>query len=261
MTERRQHAYTTAERDPDPAPETSHAERARTLLHLGEVGVLSTHSRKREGYPFGSLMPYAIDPEGRPLVLISTMAMHTRNLLGDPRASLFVAAPGAAGDPLGAARVTLIGDATPVPDTDVDEVRAAYLERHANASYWVDFEDFVFYRLDIVDAYFVGGFGVMGWVEAEAFRDAEPDPLAEAAPGILKHMNADHADALLLLAHSLKGIEAEAAEMTAVDRLGFHVRLKTPERMRSVRIGFREEVRSPETCREALVAMVRDARR
>src|SRR5271156_4766850 len=98
----RQHAYT------GPAlphlPEPSHAERVRTLVAQATVATLSTLSRKHVGFPFGSLMPYALDPEGRPLFLISNMAMHTQNLRADPRASLFVAQPAEGGDPLGAAR-------------------------------------------------------------------------------------------------------------------------------------------------------------
>src|SRR5271166_4881201 len=81
-------------------PEPSFAERARTLMHLGRIGTLSTQSRKQPGFPFGSLMPYALDGQGRPVFLISTMAMHTQNLQADPRASLLVTEPGASGDPL-----------------------------------------------------------------------------------------------------------------------------------------------------------------
>ena len=88
-----------------------------------------------------------------------------------------------------------------------------------------------------------------------------PEELNDSAVGIIQHMNADHADALLLLARAIKGIQAEEAEMTAVDRLGFHVRLKTSKRMRSVRIGFPEEVRSAGACRTVLIAMVEEARK
>ena len=260
MAKTRQHSYTTIEHDLNPAPETSYAERSRTLLHLGKVGVLSTHSRKQEGFPFGSIMPYALDAAGSPLFLISSMAMHTQNLVGDPRASLFVTVPEAKGDPLGAARLTVIGKASEVPKAELKDVREAYLSRHENARYWVDFKDFAFYRMEVADLYFVGGFGVMGWVEKDEFGKADPDPLAEAASGILAHMNADHAEALVLIARSVKGIEAEEAKMTAVDRLGFHVRLKTPKRVRSVRIGFPAEVRSSQDCRNALVGLVKEAR-
>jgi putative heme iron utilization protein len=189
MTEQRQHAYTAETEEPNPAPETSYAERARTMLSLNQVGVLSTQSNKCEGFPFGSTMPYALNDAGRPLFLISAMAMHTKNLQADPHASLFVTVPEAQSDPLGAGRMTLIGKAEPVPKDDLAAARGAYLARHENAKYYVDFADFSFWRLNPVDLYFIGGFGVMGWVENSDFEQAVPDPLAEAAVEILEHMN------------------------------------------------------------------------
>src|SRR5262250_2710168 len=105
----RKHAGTGAAGDQPPVPEPSFAERARTLMYLGRIGSLSTHSRKQPGFPFGSVMPYAVDEHGRPIFLISTMAMHTQNLQADPRASLLVTKADD-DDPLGASRVTLIGN-------------------------------------------------------------------------------------------------------------------------------------------------------
>src|SRR5471030_445335 len=95
----RKHAYTTSTAAGDtPLPETSFAERARTLVHLGRIGSLSTLSRKQPGFPFGSVLPYSLDEHGRPIFLISTMAMHTQNLKAEPRASLLVTQPNAEGD-------------------------------------------------------------------------------------------------------------------------------------------------------------------
>jgi heme iron utilization protein len=241
-------------------PEPSFAERARTLLHLARVGTLSTVSRKQPGYPFGSVMPFGLDDHGRPIFLISSMAMHTQNLQSDPKASLLVAEPGVSSDPLGSGRVTLIGKVGRVPDSDRSSTRDLYLARHENSRYWVDFEDFAFYRMDVIDLYYVGGFGVMGWVEAGHYGDARPDPLADDAAGILEHMNADHADALILLARNYAGIEAQEATMTSVDRLGFNVRLKTPERIRGARIAFLREATTPTETRKILVEMVKQAR-
>jgi putative heme iron utilization protein len=107
-------------------------------------------------------MPYGLDEHGRPIFLISTMAMHTQNLKADPRASLLITPADAGDDPLGASRVTLVGNVLPVPQSEVADARTLYLERYANSKYWVDFEDFSFYRMDLVDVYYVGGFGVMG---------------------------------------------------------------------------------------------------
>src|ERR687887_1478618 len=105
-------------------PEPTYAERARTLAYLGRVGMLATLSRRHPGHPFASVMPYALDGGGRPLVLISSMAMHTQNLQADPRASLLVAQPGLGSqrdeseDSLARARLTLMGEARVVPPTE-----------------------------------------------------------------------------------------------------------------------------------------------
>ena len=256
----RKHAGPGPASDQPPVPEPTFAERARTLVYLGRIGSLSTLSRKQPGFPFGSVMPYGLDDHGRPIFLISTMAMHTQNLQADPRASLLVTQEDAGGDPLGASRVTLVGNVLPVPDAEVAEARKLYLARHANSKYWVDFEDFSFYRMDVVDVYYVGGFGVMGWVSASDYDRSQPDPLADSMAEIIQHMNADHKDALVLLARKFARIESQEATMTAVDRLGFHVRLKTQDGMRGARIAFLREVSNPAETRKVLVEMVQQAR-
>ena len=256
----RQHAAAGPSTNESLVPEPSYAERARTLVHLGRIGSLSTLSQKRPGWPFGSVMPYGLDQLGRPSFLISTMAMHTQNILGDSRASLLVTHPDASGDPLGAARVTLMGKTSRVAEEEVQQVRDVYLLRYESAKYWVDFNDFAFYRMELVDVYYVGGFGVMGWVAADEYARAKADPLADTASEIIQHMNADHADALVLLARGFAGVEAEKATMTSVDRLGFHLRLKTAERVHSTRVPFTREVRNTQETRTVLVEMVHQAR-
>jgi hypothetical protein len=205
-------------------------------------------------------MPYGLDDQGRPIFLISTMAMHTQNLQADPRASLLVTQDAADGDPLGASRVTLVGNVQRIPESEVAEARALYLARYANSKYWVDFEDFSFYRMEVVDVYYVGGFGVMGWVSASEYSHSQPDPLSDSMAEIIEHMNADHKDALVLLAREFARIESQEATMTAVDRLGFHARLKTEKGMRGTRIPFLREVRSSGEARTVLVEMVQEAR-
>ena len=254
----RQHANTGPA--PPKLPEPSHAERVRTLVSQLTIATLSTLSRRHAGFPFGSLMPYALDPEGRAIFLISNMAMHTQNLKADPRASLFVAQPAEGGDPLGAARATLIGQVKPVPERDIAFAREIYITTHENSRYWVDFADFGFFRLEPVHIYYVGGFGVMGWVEARDYEEASVDPLATAASGVIAHMNADHVDTMILLARTHAGLEAVEASMTSVDRLGFHLRLKTVEGMKGARINFLHEVRTPQETREVLTEMLRQAK-
>lgn len=257
---RRSHADTDGPPGPQ-LPEPSHAERARTLVSQASEGSLGSLSHRRPGDPFVSLMPFAGEEEGTLLFLVSNLAVHTRNLDADPRASLLVREPEAGDrDPLGLARVTLVGSTSRVGAPESETVRSRYLDQHPNARYWVDFSDFSFRRMRVEEAYYVGGFGVMGWVDGKAYATAEPDPLRDAATGILEHVNQDHTDALLLFARHA-GIEApEEARMTGVDRLGFNLRVRTDERVRGLRLAFPEEARTGARVRECLVAMVRDAR-
>jgi heme iron utilization protein len=173
---------------------------------------------------------------------------------------LLVAQQETDGEPLGASRVTLVGNILPVENTELAEARKLYLDRHANSKYWVDFEDFSFYRMSVVDVYYVGGFGVMGWVSASEYDRSQPDPLADSMSEIIQHMNADHKGALVLLAREFAHIESQETKMTSVDRLGFHVRMKTRDGIRGARIAFLREVSSPAETRKVLVEMVRQAR-
>ena len=244
--------------DRQAVPEPSFAERARTLVHQARAGTLATLSRKHAGHPFASPMPYALDAEGRPLLLISAMAVHTQNLQADPRASLLVTQPDISGEPLAGGRVTLMGEAGRVAD-DAATAREVYLARHPTARYWADFEDFALWRLEVRDVYFVAGFGAMGWVDSSEYRSARPDPLLDAAPGILEHMNRDHSDALRAYARGFAGVEAEEATMAAVDRLGFRLRLRQGARRWSVRIAFPREVTTAAESRAVLIEMLRQA--
>ena len=155
-----------------------------------------------------------------------------------------------------AAAVVRIEQLYPWPFDAVAQAIASY----PNASYWVDFKDFAFFRMEIEDIYFVGGFGVMGWVAAKDYLKAEPDPLADSARDIIDHMNTDHVEAMLLLSRGIAGVEGTDAKMTAIDRLGFHLRVTTSEGMRGLRIPLDRESRTADETRKVLVDMVRKYR-
>jgi hypothetical protein len=242
------------------SPEPSLAERARTLVHLGRTGSLSTLSARHPDWPFASVMPYGLDSRGRPTFLISSMAMHTQNLLRDPRASLLITQAEAHHDPLAIARITLMGTVARVPQDDLAQVRDAYLARHREASMWADFGDFAWFRMELRESYLVQGFGVMGWISAEDYDQAEVDPLADIAASILEHMNDDHAEALVLLARHFGQCPADTARMIAVDRLGFHLQVHHQGEPKGLRLAFPQEVRSASEVRQVLVQMVQQAR-
>jgi heme iron utilization protein len=252
-------------RDEGGAPDArapSHAERCRTLVSGAKSATLCTIAREPSGYPYGSLVTIAIDGAGRPLFLLSELAEHTGNLQVRPEASVLVTEPlGTHDQPLALGRVTLLGRCTRMNPAEQEEVRGTFLEQQPNASYYIDYGDFAFYRLDPVTLRYVGGFGRMSWVTAEEYAAAEPDPLASSAVGILKHMNDDHADALLAYAKGLAGIaDAVGATLTAVDRYGFELAARTPKGPRAARLAFAAPLTTADDVRAAMVEMVKRAR-
>jgi len=239
-------------------PTPTHAERARSLVARISTGTLCTLALEPEGYPYGSFVTVAFD-EGNPVFLISGLAEHTKNLERDPRASLLVAESGAA-DPLANGRVTMLGPCTRV-EGDGGSARAAFLAVHPNSSYYADFRDFGFWQLRVDHVRYIGGYGRMSWISKADWLAAEPDPLDPSAAGIIAHMNADHADAMVLFCRAFsKATEVTAARMTGVDRYGFEMSAMTPMGPRPVRLAFGRSVSTPEEARAALIAMVKDAR-
>ncbi len=240
-------------------PTPSHAEYARTLLQRVDMGVLSTHATEFEGHPYGSLVIYGVH-EGDPVLLISALAEHTKNLEASPRCSLLVHERGP-DNPLALARATFVAHGERVDGSERDVVAEAFLNRHPDAKYYADFTDFAYWRLRVSGVRYIGGFGRMSWIEPDAWSSAEPDPLIADAKGIIDHMNEDHADALRLYseAFSRSGPVGEAI-MTGVDRYGFEMSVTTEHGPRPVRIAFEDPVASSKDVRVAMVAMVKAAR-
>lgn len=239
--------------------EPTDAERSRTLLAAAGTGSLATIGAG--GFPFGSLVSHAVDPRGRPLLLLSDLAEHSRNLAADPRASLMAVERGA-GDPLALARVTVLGT---VEELRGDE-RAAALPVYRAAqpgAFYADFADFRLYRLEVSSVRYVGGFGRMSWVDAAEYTAAEPDPLRPHADRIIEHMNDDHADALALFCRVLADRPGTAAaEMVGVDRYGFAVLAADgPDGDRvAVRLRFDAPTDTADGVRQAMIELLRRAR-
>lgn len=244
------------------------AERARTLVASATDGTLSTVALDPPGYPFGSIVTFALDGAGAPLILMSAMAEHARNLDADTRASLLVAASGEGAGRLAVARATLVGSVQPVADDAQAAATARYLEVHPGA-FWARFGDFAVRRLAVEAIRYVRGFGEMSWVEPAAYASAEADPLAAAEPGIVAHMNDDHADALVAMVDAYLEVDAavRGVTMLACDRYGFEVRIDLDAaddgapRMAFGRIGFDTVLDAPDQARAAMVLLTQGARR
>lgn len=239
----------------------SHAERARTLLASQRTATLSTVAEDPPGHPYGSFVTYAEDG-GQPVLLVSSLAEHTRHLRADPRASL-LAAESRSPDPLANGRVTLVGSARRAePGAERDRCRELFLTAHPNAAFYASFGDFDFWRLDVASARYIGGYGRMSWVDRDAYLAARPDPLAPHADAAIAHVNADHADVLVLCARAFsRAADASAAVLTAIDRYGFEMSVTTSAGLRPVRLAWDAEALTVDDVRREFVALAARARR
>jgi putative heme iron utilization protein len=214
---------------------------ARLLLRRARTGTLASLN-KDDGAPYASLVNVATDTQGFPLILVSRLAWHTRNLLADPRASLMVAEPPATGDALTGPRVTVMGRFATSPD---ESVQRRYLARHPEAELYAGFGDFAFWRLEPERAHAVAGFGRIETMLAdEVFPSC--GEMAALERSAIDHMNEDHADAIQLYAGKLLGASPVGWKIAGIDpdgadllrggevlRLAFEHRITTAEELRS----------------------------
>ena len=228
---------------------------AQRVLRLAATGSLATLGET--GAPFASLVTVATTPAGEPVMLLSTLAVHTRNLARDSRASLLLVAPGGeGGDPLAGARLTLTGR---VGAKESDPLlRRRFLSRHAEASGYAGFADFGFHRFTVEGAHLVAGFGrIVALTPAEVLTDcSDAGKLVEHEEGAVEHMNSDHADAIGLYATKLLGLPAGDWQLTGADPEGIDLRLGA---LRG-RLDFPERITTPGDLRGVLVHFAKEAR-
>ena len=236
-----------------PIAEFDAAAAVRKLLREGRSGALATLSA-HGGAPYCSLVNTATLPDGSPLLLISRLAVHTRNLLADPRVSLMLDER-KDGDPLQGARVTLTGTARA---TDDPLARQRYLARQPESAAFAGFGDFAFYRIEIAGAHLVAGFGrIVDLAPADILLDlSDAQTLVDAEPDIVAHMNADHAEACALYATRLLGAPAGAWRCAGCDPEG----LELQHGHTALRLTFPQRVNSPAALRAVLRHLAEQAR-
>ncbi|MCU0667959.1 MAG: DUF2470 domain-containing protein [Myxococcota bacterium] len=199
------------------------AAKARALLRKSDAGVLSTHSREMTGFPFGSLAPFAMTIEARPLIYVSQLAEHTRNLTADPRCCLTVVEAAATGDRQALGRASLLGEAHALPDAERAAVAERYFALFPEQRAYEDFHDFGFWRIEPVRVRWIGGFGEIRWIEPNEWLLPTPE-WAKGENGIVTHMNDDHADAMESMVGAILREEPRDVSMVRCDPEGFHLR-------------------------------------
>ena len=244
------------------SPPAEYATLARNWLLSTPHAVLSTTSAQEglEGWPFGSVVPFALSPSGAPFLLIAGIAQHTKNLRRDPRASLLVRDPAPNGDPQSTWRLTLLGRMNPLSSGDerIEERMARYRERVPDAPGYSEAHSFEIWEMEPERVRFIGGFGRIAWLDAASIRrDPTGSDFAGAAPRIVEHMNADHEDALRSIWASRRGVEPGQARIVEVDPAGFLVATRDPDDLGY--ISFGREIEASEA-REVFVELTRRAR-
>jgi hypothetical protein len=215
-----------------------------------------------DGDPWASLITYGALDDGAPVLCLSRLAEHGRNLAADPRASLIITQIDRPTDPLAAGRVTLAGRVERPPDAgSLAAARAAHLTAVPAASTYIDFSDFSLWILRIDRVRWVGGYGRMDSASGPDYAAAQPDPVATSASAAIAHLNADHADALLAIAQTLGGYpDATAATCSGLDRRGIDLTLDTPRGRAPTRVSFPATLTESAQLRAATVELTRRAR-
>jgi putative heme iron utilization protein len=222
---------------------------ARRLLNHQSVGVLSTQSLDVEGYPFGSIAPYALDYESEPTILISDLAQHTHNIKQNNKVSLTVFDQ-CVDDPQSNARLTWIGDAEAIDPNDT-AIRERYLRYFPSAESYFETHDFSFYQIRLQRARFIGGFGKIFWIEPDSML--VENPFRETEKGIVEHMNCDHQKALVHYCELLGRESIDAVSMTGIDSEGFDLLADK----RKLRIDFDSPIHTSEEARAKLIELAR----
>ncbi|KAK9734141.1 hypothetical protein RND81_04G117700 [Saponaria officinalis] len=213
--------------------------------------VMSRMHHRRQGYPFGSLVDFAPDSMGHPIFSFSPLAIHTRNLLADPRCTLVVQIPGWSG--LSNARVTIFGDVFPLPEDQQEWAHKQYMRKHQQgpSQQWGNF--YYFRMQNISDIYFIGGFGTVAWVDVKEYENLNPDKIAlEGGEQYLKELNAMFSKPLRELLSN--EIEVDDAALISIDSRGTDVRVRQGAQFNIQRISF-EEGHVVETLEEAKAAL------
>ena len=235
----------------------SAAEEARTIAASTNTATLA--SLTATGDPWASYVTYGL-LDGAPVLCVSQMAEHGRNLAGDPRASIAIVAPATDSDPLAGARITLAGVVEHPTGDELAAARAAHIAAVPAAKYYVDYSDFTLWVLRVDRVRWVGGYGRMDSASGADYLAAQPDPVTPAAARAIAHLNADHADALVSMTRAFGGYpDTDRAVCTGIDRYGLDVRVHTPRGVAYTRVGFPKPLTSAEQLRSVTAELAHAA--
>ena len=240
-----------------PVDPKSPAQQARAVARACRTASLATTMAGQNGQPYTSLVLVAFDHDAAPLLLISRLAEHTKNLISNDRVSLLCDGTAGFAEPLTGPRVSLLGRAAKTEDP---RHRARFLARHPSAEMYAGFGDFSFWHLTIERAHIVAGFGKIHWLDDYTYA-GETGTLIEAEAGILEHMNTDHADAVQLYAERLLGRAGDGWSLCGIDAEGCDlIRAAEDQGGELARLNFGKTIATADEARIELVRLVKQAR-
>ena len=247
------------------------AAEARQFLRSTRSGVLSSFSAKFSGYPFGSVMPFVLDHNCQPIVLISSIAEHTKNIITNPKVSLLVFQSNnlkSAEDLHANGRLTLIGEAVQIDKDDADLI-ARYCRYFPESIGYLAMHDFQFYRINIHQARYIAGFGKMGWLVGKELAGEEivdlksiekTATIAQLETSMIEHMNADHADSLLAYCQHFHSVKPSRVSIIGVDSDGFDIEAIINDDTKVLRFTFESPIFDANSARMAFVELSKAAR-
>lgn len=232
------------------------ATEAKQFLRTAHHGILSTHSAKFNGYPFGSVTPFILDHDCQPVILISSIAEHTKNIINNPKVSLVVFEKNE--DLQANARLTLLGEAEQIDKNDTN-LMARYGRYFPESVGYFAIHDFQFYRINITQARYIAGFGKMGWLDAGSINKVQiveaNKVIAELETDMIEHMNMDHKISLIQYCQYFYKIAPASAELIGVDTDGFDVETTMENEIKILRFNFDAPIFDAHSARLAFVAL------
>ncbi|CAH9050392.1 hypothetical protein PSECIP111854_00521 [Pseudoalteromonas sp. CIP111854] len=229
---------------------------ARTLVRQSNVCVISTISKNLAGYPFGSVSPFMSDNEGRLVFYIAGIAQHSRNLSEDSKVCATVFDAAEQGDQNAHARVTIVGDATLVPEDECEALLARYERQYPEAVSYRQAHDFALWRMDVKRVRYIGGFGHIFWIEKDEWQQAQPQWDLNDEANMVEHMNQDHSDANRLILKLTHNIEAQDVTMTTILTDGCYLRANEKNHY----VQFEKHCLDATSVRKELVRLTKAAR-
>ena len=223
-----------------------------SLYRGSDNGILSTVSKKHDDYPFGSFVTYVTSSARTAYLYLSDLADHTKNLHHSSKSSLTILKLNTNGDKQNSERLTIMGDLVPVSENELDSCRKRYYQILPESKMYAKMHDFNFYKIQIKNVRWIGGFGKIAWLDVSDWADRSPK-WRKSEVGIIEHMNEDHSDTIVTALKAQHNVDDMTAKMVQLTIDGYY--LKTKSELFFIK--FEEPCYNLKEYKEALIAQAK----